>query len=391
MFKKLKHWFTKKSSSITSPDIINITVSYLSPHQLKKFFDKQNLSHNIKFLYDASSYPLERNEFNFIFDRFPNVQFVGLNLRSFGSSNFGLNYNHTHNHNPTPTRPPKITHNLKRIIIRNIDEHQCVLNVGFLNKCTNLELLEINSFVLINIPLLHAYTKLRHIDLTNCETQNFDSIKLDSIKLQKIHHLVLPKENPLNTSHITGAKNLRYIHLTNVNDSQVELNKFTKLRTVCFSHSKFQILICSPNLRHLRFENCHMMNKLPTIECPNLESIEIINCTTLVSINNIPHCTNLKRISCKLCPIKTLSILSACTNLHQLKLESCPIRNLDGLRHSNIQSITLRDCKQLRNADFLESCSNLKDVTITDCTPGAELSLLLIKLKRITDDLKDNP
>ena len=146
-------------------DIFSIIINYIKPKKLLRFFRKHNLHTGLRFRYDAKNYILYPSDVRTIFDKFPNIHILSLQLRhkTDGLHLFGfitslrfLQYAHI-NMDMT-TRNPTILSNLSK-------------------KCPNIKCLKLTSYKSNSSnEYITSCTKLKHIILYLCS--HFHTLQL---------------------------------------------------------------------------------------------------------------------------------------------------------------------------------------------------------------------
>lgn len=292
---------TKKQKTLYSNDILNIILTYLTPHQVLPFIIKHNIFHaNLQ--YDACRHLL----YDFLF-QIPNVRIKGIKL-----------YRPIYNHPPTNkdlnvifNNKTKFHHNFTHF---SLYSNKCLDYI--FPSCPRLHHLEITSGTTKQIYKLLKSPNLHHLKIANCTINDIKSKPFNIRKLTLIDCKI---------NFIHKCTQLTHVTIINCSDS------LTK-----------QILKKCPSLTHLKLidGNC-------TIDHPNLKSLcidgdsysVIINCPNLstLKLNNSEStndllCTNLQRIIISNSRIENLNFLSKCKKLKKIKITSNSlVRNIDVL------------------------------------------------------------
>lgn len=306
--KQLYQKFSTKDSRIvlSSPDVIKLSIKYLSPFELLPFFKIHNINFNLQFSYDASSHELSCETFNHIFDQFPNIIIIGIYLNNLND-------------------------------VQNIHKK--------LDAIRTLKMEDLDS----QIDMLFCHDKLKSIEIRYCnvltDIQNLSHCSaLQHIKLYSCNDL----QNVLGLS---KCKKLRSILLTGAKLGDIsEIGNLKRLRRVVF-------------------ERCQLFNIPNLSNCTKLKHVNLFG-SSIQCMDGLSECTNIKVIKLEECfNLTSIDALSGCKKLHTLDLRSCyKLMNINALIHcEKLENLNLSHCSSINDVTMLNNFPALNCVWLYGC------------------------
>ena len=232
-----------------------------------------------------------------------------------------------------------------------------------LSRCKYLRLLQISDSGYKNLP--RSIGKLKHLRCLNLEGNNQLETLPDSVcKLQNLQTLNLIGCEKLQKlpNGIGNLIKLQELCITTKQSNFPEgLAKLSSLEILVFRHCDSLMFsfegIQFPKLKLLSFSSCGNLKSLPFHIIPNIESLVIHNCNTVIlsmgdNNNQIPN-LKLKLLSLEILPqiVTFPQWLQGCANtLHTLYIENC--ENLEELPKWLSTFISLKN-------HGIENCSKL--------------------------------
>lgn len=246
-----------------------------------------------------------------------------------------------------------------------------LLNIQALssNKCLRNVVLSGNDQLSDISALLESAVSLRKVEVSEMAIRDF-SLIAKATGLEK-----------LNTSGFTGVgRRLDTKHLVIVGRHQ-SLQELDALETLPIpskhqsdkSHIwKLPSLSSLSGLKEVASETTSLellwMHELTDTRALSdilpLESLTLLNCPRLISVESLSELPSLKEVQIKDC--RELSRLPSSwpTSLNKLILESCAITSLGKLPPGFTGHLNLNGCKSLRTLQGIENCSGLKEIII---------------------------
>lgn len=373
-------------------DIVRIIASYLRPFQLATFLRGHE---NLNFVYDASVSPgLHVVNFRRIFDRFPNVIIVGINIVGSFEGYRGTLFEELGLSNLS---------NLRRINIMNLSHVWVKKNLAGLNKCVNLRYLEIDNNSYFDIRQLVDCVRIRHLRLPQSELDDGMNGECGYVsdvirKFKHLRYIICRFGGMCDLSCLADCKKLRHVRFGDCDQWKVGWNKIVdvsalkKLRCVGFYEwtnlQRIDGLNECADLRELSFGSCRIDFKLnccnlcvinlDNCECENLEflagcinltHLEIVFCEELETLDGLNGCVELRSIELIECKcLKKINALKMASKLESFKMRYCRVESVDVLVNcGNLRTLHLEGCHNIDNVCELATHLNLEDVKIRNC------------------------
>ncbi len=238
-----------------------------------------------------------------------------------------------------------------------------------LSKSEKLENIVLDDCInLVKIDLSSELKFLTSLSFNNC--YNLSGINIDSA--QNLQYLSLQDCSSISVNfynNLTNLYKLEYINLFNTKIRDINLNNFTKLRTLS---------VGSDYLRTFNLSNMESLYELNLYQSNDLKEIKLYN-ANLLSNFNIDNCTNLQSIILDNVGIGAFSVMGNmllknvyldCNNLINITIDNClNLNSLEFRNCVNLKSLEVFGCQNLTNefVDNLSELNMLENVQISEC------------------------
>ncbi|TXG71072.1 hypothetical protein EZV62_006007 [Acer yangbiense] len=196
-------------------------------------------------------------------------------------------------------------------------------------------------------------------------------------------------EIPSSIQHLNKLRSLKLRGCTSLSEIPSSIQHLNKLKYLdlgfCKSLESIPDYTCLESLKLLLLDNCSKLKRLPQLPT-NLETIHLIDCTSLVEIQSsftrlhklrslmLRGCTSLSEIPSSIQHLNKLEYLDLeyCENL-----ESIP----DCTRLESLKELILDNCSKLKRLPQLPT--NLETIGLIDCTSLVEIQSSFTRLHKV--------
>jgi hypothetical protein len=228
-----------------------------------------------------------------------------------------------------------------------------ITDLAPLRSLTNLTHLEVNNFDRSeNSPSLSIFPNLTTLSVGYCQSLSFlkDVTNLETLSIDNTETLL---DFPADIE-FQGFINVTSLYLDSI-DFITDLTEKT------------------------RGESIYKLRGMP-----NLQTLSILNCPRLASLDGVSICEELEFVDIDNCPgLLNLLGLGSAYKLHTLRIKSANINDLSELISCVI--LELEDCEQFRSFQFKRECKQLEKVTVKNCKSMLDFSSLgrCVRLKEL--------
>ena len=301
-------------SPMNSPQIVNLTLSYVRPNQLVGFFITHNVSFDLVFKYDARGGT--DDDLCKIYEFFPNVSIIGVTISNHMlNTSIGSGHGHQKEH--------KIQH-IELIIDQNSTYILLVseINIGFNIRVgceiQYLNLTELKSLCIISkhntsgLPICHVLDWLSSKCKT-IRTMEFRNIYFNDKCAELISKHINLKNLKINANYMTNGAKLKCVNL----------RSFVWLSSMGWIGGEDLTFLECPKLTRLEISTCRMQNVyVPT--SPNIRTIVLRSCDSFQNVEPIAKYKKLKHISFIVCSeIRDIGSLRVLMNLRTIYMAWC--------------------------------------------------------------------
>lgn len=291
------------SNPLHIPHILSITLSYVDPPNLHKFFIFHHLNENIPFTYNALSHELTDETIWNVYKLFPRISLTGVRLR-----------------NTIVKDTQFLTKISPKLIHINIDASLPFGGCLIPKHCVNLHTLETNHLTNDYIVIFKNNPNIRTIKMPTIRLTN-NGLSIISSTLPNLTHLTFGGCNSPSNYYLL-CENLRYINIIRSNTIE----------------SLFILTGC-PNIRTIKLDSCQHLTNLDTLESfTKLKLIQITSCDQLQTITFPPRIHRIKLTNCP-----QLQIISSLTK--NFKLRSAIFTRCPRIKLSEIVALRKNGCR----------------------------------------------
>lgn len=181
------------------------------------------------------------------------------------------------------------------------------------------------------------------------------------------------------------TKIFSYVNAANLVRLGIRSNQFTTLKNIsskCINLQRLELLHCTEVISLYGISNLKNLESLIVIGTPKLNSIDGIDelkrlrvlhlqgCTSLKQIEPVSSATTLQKLYIHTCNVTDFSPITKLIFLERISFEHCPkLTNLNFLpKNRNIKRLDISTCTNLVNVSWLkENCDTMADIIIQNC------------------------